>query len=148
MAPVYLEEISAAVLRCYLGYSRARSVVFGTAIGGTFREKIDALCNAVGEGGCFEALDPGPVNANDDRLDSVAWIPFSDMRGGKLIDLLSVQDRIQLEGTYDTASARCVHQAMDEASHLPQGSGSRILRIRVHLSDPLGGASQLRGYFV
>lgn len=80
-----LEEISAAVLRCYLGYDRAQSVVFGTAIGGTFRDKVDALCGALGEGGSFEALDPGPVNANDDRLDSVAWIPFSDQRGGKLI---------------------------------------------------------------
>lgn len=80
-----LEEISAAVLRCYLGYDRAQSVVFGTAIGGTFREKVDTLCGALGEGGSFEALDPGPVNANDDRLDSVAWIPFSDRRAGKLI---------------------------------------------------------------
>lgn len=80
-----LEEISAAVLRCYLGYNRAQSMVFGTAIGGTFRDKVDALCGALGEGGGFEALDPGPVNANDDRLDSVAWIPFSDKRGGKLI---------------------------------------------------------------
>lgn len=80
-----LEEISATVLRCYLGYDRAQSVVFGTAIGGTFRAKVDALCSALGEGGCFEALDPGPVKANDDRLDSVAWIPFSDMRAGKLI---------------------------------------------------------------
>ncbi len=80
-----LEEISAAVLRCYLGYDHAQSVVFGTSIGGTFRDKVDALCSALGEGGSFEALDPGPVNANDDRLDSVAWIPFSDMRGGKLI---------------------------------------------------------------
>jgi len=80
-----LEEISAAVLRCYLGYGRAQSVVFGTATGGTFRSKVDALCNALGEGGGFEALDPGSVHANDDRLDSVAWIPFSDMRGGKLI---------------------------------------------------------------
>lgn len=80
-----LEEISAAVLRCYLGYGRAQSVVFGTAIGGTFRDKVDALCGTLGEGGSFEALDPGPVNANDDRLDSVAWVPFSDMRAGKLI---------------------------------------------------------------
>lgn len=80
-----LEEISAAVLRCYLGHGRARSVVFGTAIGGTFHDKVDALCRSLGEGGGFEALDPGPVNANDDRLDSVAWIPFSDMRSGKLI---------------------------------------------------------------
>lgn len=80
-----LEEVSAAVLRCYLGYDRAQAVVFGTAIGGTFRNKVDALCCAVGEGGSFEALDPGPVSANDDRLDSVAWIPFSDMRAGKLV---------------------------------------------------------------
>ncbi len=80
-----LEEISAVVLRCYLGHDRAQSLVFGTAIGGTFREKVDALCAALGEGGCFEPLDPGPVNANDDRLDSVAWIPFSDMRSGKLM---------------------------------------------------------------
>lgn len=80
-----LEEISAAVLRCYLGHERARSMVFGTAIGGSFRDKVNALCVALGEGGCFEALDSGPVNANDDRLDSVAWIPFTDMRKGKLI---------------------------------------------------------------
>jgi hypothetical protein len=80
-----LEEISAAVLRCYLGNDRAISLVFGTAIGGAFRDKINGLCNALGEGGCFEALDPGPVNANDDRLDSVAWIPFTDNRQGKLI---------------------------------------------------------------
>lgn len=80
-----LEEISAAVLRCYLGYDRAKSIVFGTAIGGTFPRKVDALCTALGEGGSFETLDPGPVNANDDRLDSVAWVPFSDMREGKLI---------------------------------------------------------------
>ena len=80
-----LEEISAAVLRCYLGYDRAKSIVFGTAIGGTFPRKVDALCAALGEGGSFETLDPGPVNANDDRLDSVAWVPFSDMREGKLI---------------------------------------------------------------
>jgi|GEM_PF-173084 len=80
-----LEEISAAVLRCYLGYHRARSVVFGTATGGSFRDKVDELCIALGEGGCFDALDAGPVNANDDRLDSVAWIPFSDKRRGQLI---------------------------------------------------------------
>ena len=80
-----LEEISAAVLRCYLGHDRAKSIVFGTAIGGTFPRKVDALCTALGEGGSFETLDPGPVNANDDRLDSVAWVPFSDMREGKLI---------------------------------------------------------------
>lgn len=80
-----LEEISAAVLRCYLGYERAKSVVFGTSIEGKFRDKINKLCSALGEGGNFDALDSGAVNANDDRLDAVAWIPFSDKREGKLI---------------------------------------------------------------
>lgn len=80
-----LEEISAAVLCCYLGFNRAKSMVFGTAVGGKFQSKINKLCCALGEGGRFDALDPGAVNANDDRLDAVAWIPFSDKRAGKLI---------------------------------------------------------------
>lgn len=80
-----LEEISAVVLRCYLGYDRARSLVFGTAIGGSFKDKVNALCKELGEGGTFSSIDPGPVDANDDKLDSVAWVPFSDVRAGKLI---------------------------------------------------------------
>lgn len=80
-----LEELAALVMRCYLGYERARSLVFGTSVGGGFAEKVNQLCSELGEGGKFDSIDPAPVNANDDKLDAVAWIPFRDQRAGKII---------------------------------------------------------------
>lgn len=80
-----LEELAALVLRCYLGYERARSFVFGTAVAGGFAEKVNKLCIDLGEGGHFSSIDDAQVNANDDKLDAVAWIPFADQRSGKVI---------------------------------------------------------------
>jgi len=81
-----LEELAAVVLRCYLGPNRARSFVFGTAAAGGFQGKIHQLCQEIGEGGVFSNNDVGgPVDANDDKLDAVAWIPFADGRAGKLV---------------------------------------------------------------
>ena len=79
-----LEELSSEVLRYYLGYERARSMVFGTAVGGSFRKKVDGLCKAIGEGGLFQHIDAGTVNANDDSLDVVGWTPFADQMPSKL----------------------------------------------------------------
>ena len=80
-----LEGISAKVLQAYLGGDRALSRGFGTATPGTFKDKINTLCRDLGEGDGFESLDTGPVDANDDKLDAVAWVPFSDRLPGKLI---------------------------------------------------------------
>jgi hypothetical protein len=80
-----LEEISAEVLRHYLGQKRARSVVFGTATAGKFEDKITQLCQELGEGTAFVNRDSAPVTENDDCLDVVAWIPFSDKRGSQMI---------------------------------------------------------------
>ncbi|WP_342616492.1 hypothetical protein [Rhodoferax sp. GW822-FHT02A01] len=80
-----LEELAANVLRNYLGPQRAQSFVFGTAVAGGFENKIRRLCQDIGEGGMFENIDPGPVDANDDKLDAVAWVPFTDGRAGKLV---------------------------------------------------------------
>jgi hypothetical protein len=80
-----LEELAAHVLRCYVGGGRARSKVFGTAAEGTFSEKIEQLCVDLGEGNGFRTLDTGAVNANDDKLDTVTWIPFSDEKSCKLV---------------------------------------------------------------
>ena len=60
--------------------------MFGTAVAGGFQEKIGRLCQEIGEGGVFSNIDPdGPVDANDDKLDAVAWVPFTDGRAGKLV---------------------------------------------------------------
>lgn len=80
-----LEELAADVLRCYLGPDRAKSFVFGTAVSGAFEDKINQLCHVIGEGGLFSNIDSGPVDANDDKLDAVAWVPFTDRRAGKLV---------------------------------------------------------------
>lgn len=80
-----LEEISAEALRCYLGPQRARSVVFGTAAPGSFEDKINRLCRDVGEGGSFRTLDTGSIDANDDKLDTVTWVPFADKSRSQVV---------------------------------------------------------------
>ncbi|MBS1767710.1 MAG: hypothetical protein JST05_09970 [Acidobacteria bacterium] len=80
-----LEEISAHVLKNYLGGSPARAIVFGTAVAGSFEDKVNNLCQELREGDSFRNLDGSPVSANDDKLDAVAWKPFSDQLAGQLI---------------------------------------------------------------
>ena len=80
-----LEKIAAETLRCYLGPQRARSIVFGTAAPGAFEDKVNGLCRELGEGGTFRTLDAAPVDANDDKLDTVSWVPFADNSRSKLI---------------------------------------------------------------
>ena len=80
-----LEEISSETVRCYLGPQRARSMVFGTAAPGTFEDKINRLCRELGEGGSFRTLDTGSVDANDDKLDTVSWLPFADKTRSQLV---------------------------------------------------------------
>jgi hypothetical protein len=80
-----LEEISAHALKAYLGCSRARALVFGTSSPGSFEEKVNCLCRELGEGAGFRSLDDTFVQANDDKLDAVAWVPFSDRLPSQLI---------------------------------------------------------------
>jgi hypothetical protein len=80
-----LEELAAHVLRNYLGRDKARTMVFGTAAGGRFQDRVDLLCRELREGVRFRSLDLAPVNANDDKLDAVGWVPFVDGRPGQLI---------------------------------------------------------------
>lgn len=78
-----MEDLGAKVLRSYLGES-SKAEVFGTARLGGFASKIEALCQSLEEGGKFRKIDSGHVNANDDGLDVVGWIPFTDRLAGKL----------------------------------------------------------------
>ena len=80
-----LEELGADLLKHYLGPERTKTMVFGTAAAGGFADKVNSLCTALGEGGCFHHHETGRVNANDAGLDVVAWKPFADNRAGKLI---------------------------------------------------------------
>jgi hypothetical protein len=80
-----LEELGAELLKQYFGADRTETMVFGTAAPGGFVDKVNSLCSALQEGGCFYHHDSGRVCANDAGLDVVAWKHFSDSRPGKLI---------------------------------------------------------------
>ena len=80
-----IEELSAHVLKNYLGGTRARSHVFGTAVRGGFAQKVNRLCNELSEGGVFTNRDTDAVDENDGGLDAVGWVPFSDQSRGQLI---------------------------------------------------------------
>jgi hypothetical protein len=80
-----LEEVAAHALKNYLGGARARNMVFGTATAGNFESKILAFCRELREGAGFRSLDGDRVQAQDDKLDVVAWLPFSDLLPGQLI---------------------------------------------------------------
>lgn len=82
-----LEEIAETILRNYVGNSRARSFVFGTASTTlkTFQSKVDELCKSVKEGGSYRNIDEDEVKAKDGKLDTVTWVPFSDGRSGQII---------------------------------------------------------------
>jgi hypothetical protein len=79
-----MEELGAEVLRNYLGRERARAEVFGTARQGRFEEKIVGLCRDLQEGRGFQNVDFGALNANDDGLDVVGWVPFTDCLPSKI----------------------------------------------------------------
>lgn len=70
------------------GSRNAHAYIFGTSNRGSvnaFRNKVDTLCNELGEGARFRNLNGGPVQAQDAGLDVVGWIPFLDATPGQLI---------------------------------------------------------------
>ena len=85
------EEISAQILRNYLGYpvsgdiaGRSQKLAFGTSSSIGFSERVDQLCREIGEGERFKDWDTGPTKAQDAKLDAVSWIPFSDGKPSKV----------------------------------------------------------------
>lgn len=79
------EECAAEILKIYLGNEQAKSLVFGTSVGGGFGEKVKELCGQLREGGTYRSRDKSGSTANDGKLDAIAWMPFADKREGQVI---------------------------------------------------------------
>ena len=78
------EKLAAEVAREYFG-DRAKSYVFGTSVSGmNFSQKVEDLCDRLGEGGGFRSYG-GSTRARDGKLDIVVWKPFTDGMPSKLI---------------------------------------------------------------
>lgn len=83
---VILEHVSAIGLQQYFGSMRAQATVFGTAAGSAgFPARVTHLCGQLGEGFQFKNNHNLPMNAKDDKLDVVAWLPFEDRKVSKVI---------------------------------------------------------------
>ena len=82
---VLFEELCVEVARNYFG-ENSIPFLFGTANGmDNFQDKVNRLCNCLGEGGQFRNPGNRTPTAKDDGLDIAVWNPFVDRRPGKLI---------------------------------------------------------------
>jgi hypothetical protein len=78
------EQLAAIVAKNYFG-ERAQSEVFGTAEEGRFQEKVDLICESIGEGRQFTNRSKHTPTAQDDKLDIVVWKSFKDQNRSKII---------------------------------------------------------------
>ena len=78
------EKLSKYVLTNYLG-EKSVGVVFGTAEGGGFFEKLSYLIKKLKEGVLHPRNRDITYTPQDDKLDVVAWIPFEDNQSSKII---------------------------------------------------------------
>lgn len=93
------ERICAEVARAYMG-SGAKCMLMGTARQGTFEDKVNQLCTALGEGGGADSSADGNMHtAKDGKVDLVAWRPFADNRPGKLIGMGQCKTGSSYDGT-------------------------------------------------
>lgn len=153
-----LEHLSAHVLKNYLG-ARAKSFVFGTAESNTFENRVHNLCSNLREGVAFRPLDGDRnVTANDDKLDTVAWVPFFDASPGQLIVFGQCKtgtnwkdQTTQLQPTafgkrwlteqfiVDPLRAFCISEAVDRSRWKSIVTSAGILFDRCRIVDFCGG---------
>jgi hypothetical protein len=153
-----LEHLSAHVLKNYLG-ERAKSFVFGTAESSTFEKRIRNLCESLREGVGFHPLDGDrSITEKDDKLDTVAWVPFVDASPGQLIVFGQCKtgtnwkdQTTQLQPSafvkrwlaesfiVDPLRAFCVSEAVDRSRWKSIGTSTGILFDRCRIVDYCDG---------
>lgn len=80
------EELCALVAKEYYG-NHAQTKVFGTAIQGSFKDKIKDLMQSLNINAIFNEPEGSTGMHKDGCLDIVAWVPFADMKDGQMIAL-------------------------------------------------------------
>ena len=80
------EQLCAIVIKEYYG-QHCKAAVFGTAVSGFFKEKMEALLRSLNIRGHFKDPEGSTGHQRDGKLDIVAWIPFSDKKDGQMIAL-------------------------------------------------------------
>lgn len=155
-----LEELAAHVLRKYLG-ERAQSLVFGSSIGGSFKGRVETMCVKLCEGVGFQSLDGTKEKAVDDKLDAVAWVPFTDSLPGQIIVFAQCKTGTNWDGLINQLQpdqfvdkwlqqpilvpplrAFCVSEAVDRSRWKSTCVSAGVLLDRCRLVDFCEGADQ------
>lgn len=91
------EQLCAFVTKEYYG-KHCQAKVFGTAISGPFKEKVEDLLRSLNIRGHFTDPEGSTAHQKDGNLDIVAWIPFSDKKDGQMIALGQCKTGTHWEG--------------------------------------------------
>ncbi len=76
------EEFSSIIAKNYLG-EVTQGGVFGTALEGGFKDKLEKVMNEMGEGTGVKTV--AGANPQDEDIDIIVWKPFKDKRRSMLI---------------------------------------------------------------
>lgn len=78
------EKLCALVAKEYYG-AHSKSMVFGTASKGSFKDKVEDLLRKLNISASYKTPLGSTGRMKDGNLDIVAWIPFSDNKDGQFI---------------------------------------------------------------
>jgi hypothetical protein len=91
------EELSSKVAAEYFG-QHSKSMVFGTAETGTFKQKIERVINNLNLTSLFKTPLGSTGRQKDAAVDVVAWIPFADKKDSQLIAIGQCKTGTHWEG--------------------------------------------------
>lgn len=91
------EELCAEVASEYFGH-HSKSFVFGTADGGSFKDKVERVINSLHLTSSFKIPMGSTGRQKDAAVDVVAWIPFMDNKDSQMIALGQCKTGTHWEG--------------------------------------------------
>ena len=91
------EELCADVSTEYFG-KHSKSLVFGTADGGSFKDKVERVINSLCLTSSFRIPLGSTGRQKDATVDVVAWIPFSDKKDSQMIAIGQCKTGTHWEG--------------------------------------------------
>lgn len=91
------EELCAKVAAEYFG-QHSRSIVFGTAVAGTFKDKVERVINKLHLTSSFRTPQGSTGRQKDAAVDVIVWIPFADKKDSQLIAIGQCKTGTHWEG--------------------------------------------------
>jgi hypothetical protein len=99
------EELSSIVAKNYLGEDTFGGV-FGTALAGGFKDKLQNVMNEMGEGVAVKNVSG--AKPQDEDIDIIVWKPFKDNRKSKLICFGQCKTGLSWESDYVRLPAKTI----------------------------------------